>query len=69
VLKRISGWDWQSGLLPSPEAAVLKSSAFRNRFLTAYGPHPQTGFSAHAQSRQHVLISGRRRPVKRTPPG
>jgi phosphatidylglycerophosphate synthase len=48
VLKRISGWDWQSGLLPSPEAPVLKSSAFRNRFLTAYGPQPV---------KQHVLVN------------
>jgi phosphatidylglycerophosphate synthase len=40
VLKRISGWDWQRGLLPSPKAPVLRMSAFRDRFLTAYGPQP-----------------------------
>jgi phosphoglycerol transferase MdoB-like AlkP superfamily enzyme len=40
VLKRIGGWDWQSGLLPSPEAPVWRMSAFRGRFLTAYGPQP-----------------------------
>ena len=40
VLKRISGWDWQSGLLPSPHAPVLRMSEFRDRFLTAYGPQP-----------------------------
>ncbi len=40
VLKRIGGWDWQSGLLPSRKAPVLRMSAFRDRFLTAYGPHP-----------------------------
>jgi phosphatidylglycerophosphate synthase len=38
VLKRIGGWGWQSGLLPSPNAPVLRMSAFRDRFLTAYGP-------------------------------
>jgi len=40
VMKRIGGWGWQSGLLPSPKAPVLRMSAFRNRFLTAYGPQP-----------------------------
>jgi phosphatidylglycerophosphate synthase len=40
VLKRISGWGWQSGLLPSPRTPVLPSSAFRDRFLVAYGPQP-----------------------------
>jgi hypothetical protein len=38
VLARIGGWGWQSGLLPSPHAPVLRMSAFRDRFLTAYGP-------------------------------
>jgi phosphatidylglycerophosphate synthase len=38
VLKRIGGWDWQSGLLPSPHAPALRMSAFRDRFLSAYGP-------------------------------
>jgi phosphatidylglycerophosphate synthase len=40
VLKRIGGWGWQSGLLPRPHAPVLRMSAFRDRFLTAYGPRP-----------------------------
>ena len=40
VLERIGGWGWQSGLLPSPKVPVLRMSAFRNRFLTAYGPQP-----------------------------
>jgi hypothetical protein len=38
VMKRIKGWDWQAGLLPSPHAPVWRMSAFRDRFLTAYGP-------------------------------
>jgi phosphatidylglycerophosphate synthase len=42
VLKRIGGWGWQSGLLPSPHAPVLRMNAFRDRFLTAYGPQPAT---------------------------
>ena len=40
VLKRIGGWGWQSGLRPSPHAPVWRMSAFRDRFLTAYGPQP-----------------------------
>ena len=43
VLNRIGGWRWQSGLLPSPHAPVWQMSAFRDRFLTAYGPQPKTG--------------------------
>jgi hypothetical protein len=40
VVNRIGGWGWQSGLLPSPQAPVWRMSAFRDRFLTAYGPQP-----------------------------
>jgi hypothetical protein len=45
VMKRISGWGWQSGLLPSPHAPVWPMSALRDRFLTAYGPQPASGSS------------------------
>ncbi|HSO98624.1 MAG TPA: CDP-alcohol phosphatidyltransferase family protein [Solirubrobacteraceae bacterium] len=38
VFKRIGRWDWSSGLLPSPHAPVWPMSAFRDRFLTAFGP-------------------------------
>jgi len=40
VIKRIAGWDWQDGLRPSPQAPVWRMDAFRDRFLTAYGPRP-----------------------------
>jgi phosphatidylglycerophosphate synthase len=40
VMKRIKGWGWKAGLLPSPQAPVWPMSAFRDRFLTAYGPEP-----------------------------
>jgi hypothetical protein len=40
ALARIGGWRWQSGLLPSPHAPVWPMSAFRDRFLTAFGPQP-----------------------------
>jgi phosphatidylglycerophosphate synthase len=38
VLDRIKGWGWQAGLLPSSHAPVIRMSAFRDHFLTAYGP-------------------------------
>ncbi|HEY1484573.1 MAG TPA: sulfatase [Micromonosporaceae bacterium] len=40
VMDRISSWGWQSGLLPSPSAPLWSMDAFRDRFLTAYGPQP-----------------------------
>jgi phosphatidylglycerophosphate synthase len=36
VLARIAGWDWQDGMLPSPQAPVWPMQAFRNRFLSAF---------------------------------
>ena len=33
-----SPWGWQDGLRPSPDAPVWRMSAFRDRFLTAFGP-------------------------------
>jgi CDP-alcohol phosphatidyltransferase len=41
VLKRISGWGWTDGLKPSPQAPVWPMSAFRNRFLSAFGTKAQ----------------------------
>src|SRR5262249_7036841 len=40
VLKQISGWGWQEGLRPHPNAPVWKMDSFRNRFLTAFGSQP-----------------------------
>jgi phosphatidylglycerophosphate synthase len=42
VLKRIAGWGWGAGLRPSPHAPVWRMSAFRDRFLTAFGSQPTT---------------------------
>jgi hypothetical protein len=36
VIDRISGWGWQDGLLPGPQAPVWRMDAFRDRFLTAF---------------------------------
>ncbi len=42
VMDRISGWGWQDGMRPAANAPVWPMDAFRDRFLTAYGPqHPQ----------------------------
>jgi hypothetical protein len=38
VLDRIAGWNWTAGLEPAPGAPVWPMSAFRDRFLTAFGP-------------------------------
>ena len=37
VLDRISGWGWSTGLRPAPDAPVWPMSAFRDRFLGAFG--------------------------------
>jgi hypothetical protein len=38
VMDRISGWGWHPGMRPGPDAPVWPMDAFRDRFLTAYGP-------------------------------
>jgi hypothetical protein len=45
VLDKINSWNWTDGLRPAHNAPVWKMSAFRDRFLTAYGstPHPKKG--------------------------
>jgi phosphatidylglycerophosphate synthase len=40
VLRQINGWGWKPGLRPGPRAPVWPMSAFRDRFLTAYGSTP-----------------------------
>jgi len=39
VVDRISSWSWQNGLRPHPGAPVWRMDTFRDRFLSAYGPH------------------------------
>ncbi|MEU4688805.1 sulfatase [Actinoplanes sp. NPDC023714] len=38
VLDKISSWGWTDGLKPATDAPVWPMNAFRDRFLTAYGP-------------------------------
>jgi len=40
VLDRVAGWGWTAGLEPGPGAPVWPMNAFRDRFLTAFGPQP-----------------------------
>lgn len=37
VVDQISGWGWEPGMSPGPEAPVLRMDSFRDRFLTAFG--------------------------------
>jgi phosphatidylglycerophosphate synthase len=43
VLDRIAGWGWNDGLRPLPQAPVWRMSAFRDRFLSAFGSRPRDG--------------------------
>ena len=38
VMDRVADWGWQEGLRPDTGAPVWPMDAFRDRFLTAYGP-------------------------------
>jgi hypothetical protein len=38
VMARIAGWGWEDGMRPGPHAPVWPMAAFRDRFLTAFGP-------------------------------
>jgi phosphatidylglycerophosphate synthase len=42
VMRRIGPWGWASGMRPAEHGPVWRMSAFRNRFLAAFGPHPST---------------------------
>ncbi len=47
VTDRAADWGWQEGLRPGADAPVWPMDAFRDRFLTAYGPTPAHTPSAH----------------------
>ncbi|WP_369255348.1 sulfatase [Streptomyces sp. R35] len=42
VLDRISDWGWTDGLKPAKDAPEWRMDTFRDRFMTAYGPHPDS---------------------------
>jgi phosphatidylglycerophosphate synthase len=43
VMDQITGWRWQDGMSPSPNAPVWPMAAFRDRFLDAFGSSPANG--------------------------
>lgn len=47
VLNRISSWGWRDGLKPGPQAPVWRMDAFRDRFLTAFGPQREPVSDRH----------------------
>jgi hypothetical protein len=51
VMSRISGWSWQDGLLPDPNAPVWRMDTFRDRFLTAFSPQPGAAISPSPPAR------------------
>jgi hypothetical protein len=36
-MDRITGWGWQDGMTPGPDAPVWRMDDFRDRFLAAFG--------------------------------
>jgi phosphatidylglycerophosphate synthase len=42
VMRRIAGWGWADGMRPGQTAPVWRMSAFRDRFLGAFGSQPGT---------------------------
>jgi hypothetical protein len=49
VLDRISGWAWEEGLQPGPQAPVWPMDAFRDRFLAAFGSQTPPSPASPAQ--------------------
>jgi len=43
VMRRIAGWGWVDGMRPGPKAPVWPMSAFRDRFLGAFGSQAGPG--------------------------
>jgi hypothetical protein len=43
VIRRIGPWGWARGMRPARGGPVWRMSAFRNRFLAAFGPRGATG--------------------------
>jgi hypothetical protein len=41
LVARLEAWGWTPGLIPAPDAPVWPMSAFRDRFLAAFGAAPQ----------------------------
>jgi phosphatidylglycerophosphate synthase len=51
VLKQISSWHWQDGLLPAPSAPLEPMDAFRDQFLNTFSTAPPKTASAGTSGR------------------
>ncbi len=51
VLKQMSSWHWQNGLLPDPGAPLEPMDAFRNQFLNTFSTAPAQTASARTAGR------------------
>jgi phosphatidylglycerophosphate synthase len=51
VLRQISSWHWQNGLLPDLDAPVEPMDAFRNQFLNTFSTPPAQTASAQTAGR------------------
>jgi phosphatidylglycerophosphate synthase len=51
VLKQMSSWHWQNGLLPDPAAPLEPMDAFRNQFLNTFNTAPAQTASAGTAGR------------------
>jgi hypothetical protein len=59
VLRRTAGWGWQDGLRPGPAAPVWRMDAFRDRFLTAFGPQARRSPPPDGGPAGHEPTAGR----------
>jgi phosphatidylglycerophosphate synthase len=50
VLKQMSSWHWQNGLLPGPSAPFEEMDAFRNQFLSTFSTAPAAQAASAAGS-------------------
>ena len=64
VMQRIAGWGWVPGLRPTSKAPVWPMDAFRDRFLTAFGP----GTPALAAGRDGARLTPRGSRGRTAPP-
>ena len=74
VLSRVAGWGWNTGLRPASAAPVWPMDAFRDRFLTAFGPAPAAAASTatsrpkdHASAARAAATPAAATPRGRTP--
>jgi len=60
VLKQMSSWHWQNGLLPNGSAPLEPMDAFRNQFLNTFSGNPpaQAAPAQESAAAQAAAASG-----------